>query len=336
MIAGIISGSLGPWSALAEQIARIAEQGGVLPDAFEASAGGGDGGIRGGRMMIERVDARTARALLELLPVPVAPALQLIARGDGVPLITGWDTQRPAPVSKIYLNLSDASERLRTSVATSLGLSGAPHVIGMNTAADGVERKVYRQLEAWPDDAPARLNSWARNLELAGIVQSFDVDHSNRLAPRAMFVAPCGGQLPVDVLATLPGWNDADFAAAIPYAWGQVRSVGFSHAGSRWVVYVKPRHHAAELWSLEPEVCVRCQGGELGIYLAPHDSSERAYTRTARHALSYRVREGMPTVEAVTEVMDWARRIVAHGEMDGANGKRNWIDPPRGCHVVER
>jgi hypothetical protein len=317
----------------AGRVAQVAQEAGVALDALEASARWCEGDIRGGRVMIERVDRRTALDLLASLPVALDPASRLTSRSGAAPLIVGWDTLRTPPVAKIYLNLSDASPRAREGVAATLGLHCAPHVIGLNMAADSVERKIYEQVDELPRDTPDALKKWARHLELAGVVRCFDVQDDGAQVPRAVFVAPRETRAPIEALSALPGWDRKSFDEAIPYEWGQLRSVGFAQDGQSWVAYVKPRDRNSALWTLEPVVCVRCIGGELGIYVVPNHLEKRAFARTDRYALSYRVCDGAPRSEEVVRVMSWASAVVARSEAEGAEAPR-WSDPPRGCHVI--
>jgi hypothetical protein len=335
MLSAVLASSLGPWADCAAAVSAVAVSAGVDRGALEASARQrliGGGPLLGGRMMVERVSAQTALDLLAPLPVDLTPARRFLAAAPAVPLIVGWDTGRPDPVAKLYLNLSDSAHETRQTVAASIGVPGAPHVLGLNLGQRTVETKVYQQLAALPADAPAALLRWSQAIALAGVVVCHDVLPGGDLLARAVFVAPRGEVR--DQLQHLPGFDAATFSAAIPFAWGQVRSVGFAQDGGAWVVYVRPQGQAPALWNLDPAVSVRCPGGELGVYLAPVATAERAYTRSRDYALSYRVRAGQPAAETIAAVMAWALAVVGRHEASGEAGPVVWTEPPRGCDVI--
>jgi len=335
MLPAVLTTSLGPWADRAAAVSAVAEAAGVDRGALEASARQrliGGGPLLGGRMMVERVSAQTALALLAPLPVDLTPARRFLAAAPTVPLIVGWDTGRPDPVAKLYLNLSDSAQETRQTVAEAIGVPGSPHVIGLNLWSNTAEVKVYQQLTALPADAPEALARWSKTIALAGVVVCHDVVPGGDLVTRAVFVAPRGDVR--DQLWHLPGFDEAAFSAAIPFAWGQVRSVGFAQDASAWVVYVRPQGQAPALWNLDPAVSVRCSGGELGVYLAPITTAERAYTRSRDYALSYRVRAGQPTAQTIAAVMAWAQAVVGRHESSGEAGPVVWTEPPRGCDVI--
>lgn len=335
MLQAIFAASLGPWANHAAALAAVGAAAGVDRGALEASARqrlAGRDGLLGGRMMVERVSAETALALLAPLPVDLTPARAFLAAAPKAPLIVGWDTGRPDPVAKLYLNLSDVAVETRQIVANAVGVPGAPHVIGLNLSHQSVEAKVYQQLAALPDNAPQALVQWSSAVALAGVVVCQDVLPGGELRSRAVFVAPRGDVR--DQLQRLPGYDPAAFSAAIPFVWGQVRSVGFAQDGGAWVVYVRPQGQAPALWNLDAVVSVRCPGGELGLYLAPTGTADRAYTRSRDYALSYRVRAGQPTADAVAAVMAWALGVVGRHEAAEQAGPMDWTEPPRGCDVI--
>lgn len=323
--------SLGPRGEPALQV--LASEG-LTFDALEASARFRNGRFEGGRMMIEQARPALVEPLFAALGMPIEPAQRLLRVAADAPVIAGWDRGRERPVAKLYLNLSDASRMVRQRIAHALGLRGAPHVLGINVGRIGgdqvrVERKAYFQLPALPEDAPAVLHRLAAGQPLAGVVQSADVGEDGGISGRAVFLAPTDADHGRALLHALPGWDEAAFSAAIPFPWEQVRSVGFAQDGASWVAYVKPLGQGRPLWSLDPVVCVRTPGGELGIFVAPRSGREQAYCVAGEHALSYRVRAGEPRQDEVATVMAWAAARVAQGAAEWT-----WPQPPEGFDVV--
>lgn len=333
-LAKALPASLGPWAAAAPRLLAVAEQWQVATGALEASARWRPGRPAvGQRMMLEGLQPDAARALLACLPVPQRPLHALLRWAGEAPVIVGWDCSRPLPVAKVYLNLSDRAATERAALARQLGLPQAPHVLGRNVSAKGIETKVYVQHDALPPGVPAPLRLLAERAGCAGAVLSHDLLADRSLLLRAIFVAP--QQSGHAALAGLPGWDAAEFDRAIPFDWSQVRSVGVAADASTWVAYVKPQGAATALWQLEPAICVRGSQGELGVYLEPA-SVPRAYAYTARHALSYRVRAGAPPADAVAAVLRWAYAAVSAWEQRGGDGPVVWGPPPEGWDAVAR
>jgi hypothetical protein len=314
---------------------------GVRPEQLEASVRHeGDGRLRGDRMMIERASRDVVEVVLASLglgPGALGARLLGLAASAALPMIVGWDRGRA--VAKLYLNASDAARSERLALAGSLGLTlsdelAAPHVVGVNVGAAGDEIKVYVQhedavaLAAPLGDAARALASHvaARGLS-AGGVASWDVT-GTAASPRAFFVALRAGA-PLDVLAALPGWDPAAFARALPRPLASLTSVGVPVASlARWTAYGFA-HPDDSRWGLEPAACFRAASAEVGVFVAPNDASAlgpRAYARTARHLLSYRVRRGAPPPERIKALMAWALGAVARAEREGS--PVTLADPP--------
>ncbi|MEM9074893.1 MAG: hypothetical protein AAGE52_40725 [Myxococcota bacterium] len=318
----ILRVSLGPWRARAETIAAVLADAGHDLRSLEASIRGPE--PSGARMMVERVNRPTATRFLEAVDRPVPENLLAHA----VPLIVGWDCAKE-PLAKVYLNLSDRAESERRNLAANLGLSGAPHVVGVNIGEERTVWKTYRQFAGIPLGAPSALQAWATHVPVAGGVASYTLREGEELA-RAFFVAPRDDASLDQALHQLPNFEQA--AEALPYPPGQVTSVGFDHTGTSWTVYVKPRSYDGGLWSVEPVVCLRRDDGELGIFLEPNSPERRAYSRSARHAISYRLRAGNPSSASVHEIMAWVLARVRQAETQ--NIEPVFDHPPGGWRVV--
>lgn len=330
----VLRASLGPWQAATPRVLDALARCEVGQAAMEASARWQPGQAATGlRMMLEGLQPKAARAVLDCLPVPQKPLLALLRLAGPAPVIVGWDCSRPEPVAKVYLNLSDRSAAERAALAQQLGLPTAPHVLGRNVSLQRTETKVYVQQDELPPAAPAALRAFARQAGCAGVVLSHDWRRGQPLQLRAVFVAP--QQADRGQLVGLPGWEAARFDSAIPFAWEQVRSVGVAADGGAWVAYVKPAGASTALWQLEPDLCLRGPLGELGLFVEPA-KAPRAYVYTARHALSYRVREGAPAPDAVAAVMRWAYAAVCAWEQVGPTGSVVWGPPPEGWDAVAR
>jgi len=333
-----------PSQAFEERVHRVLAAHGVGQDALEASVRGGPGvAVTGRRMMVEGLAPEVAAAVVDAV-IPdsstrkEARALLTVAMGHALPLIAGWD-DASTRVAKLYLNASDAARSVRRDAARALGhgdVEPPPHVIGVNIAADArVETKVYHQHEALPGNAPAPLAGWAAGLSLGGIVESRQVS-PEPARTKAWFIAPLkpDGEAMVPHLERLPGWDTAAVAAALPFAPGVIKSVGWSTlpGDDRWTVYVKPRGAAATTWRLDPSVCVATDDCEVAVFLEPTDAP-RVYHRGRDHALSYRVRRGTTRPDQVEPLMAWAIAVL------DAHERRGWpltfASPPKPWHVVE-
>lgn len=339
----------------ADDVLRVMDAHGVDEDRLEASVRGTQGDVRGGRMMLENVSPACARDILEVLwagvPFPsadvssagvssaggadavlIATVLELAAVPHAKTIV-GWDaTPRQ---SKLYLNLSDVSEEQRRDALERVWPSAAatspaensgkvsPHVIGLNVGLGGTTLKLYTQLLSAPSDAPQPLLEWASELAIAGWVRCDELlaDGSRRL--RAVFAAPQegAGELPFEA-------DDVHLGRAWPYEPGCLRSVGFDAAGTSYTAYAKPSQHSQTVHSLDPTIVIREGEHELGLYREPA-SAEKAYSRTEQHALSYRVRAGEPSRDAVEEVMAWFSAATRAHETGGATSA-----PPEGWHVL--
>lgn len=289
----------------------------------------------GGRMMIERLDAENARALLSpacSLP-PLADTLLNTARRERLLVIAGWDVARE-PTWKLYLNVSDASARLRERLrrvlvpSTMRGGPDAPHVIGLNLTEAHTEVKLYEQSSTlWPD-APLALRTWAASTAVSGYVRSFRLDEGEAARPKAWFAGLQTTARPE--LDFWPGFEDAK-AHLSPFEMGRITSVGISSKPARWTVYFKPAGHDVPQWSLEPIACFSDGQCELGVYLEPTTLAERAYARTERWAISYRIREGRADGRAIDRLVGWFVAKVAENESPPSQ----LTAPPEPWYVVD-
>src|SRR5690349_7268951 len=94
------------------------------------------------------------------------------------------------------------------------------------------------------------------------------------------------------VLEVLPGYSRDAMLERMPFDPGAPRSAGLSLGSGAWTVYAKPPLGRSTLYSLEPRARYRAGACEVGVFLEPITKGGRAYARTARYALSYRVFEG--------------------------------------------
>ncbi|APR79828.1 Hypothetical protein A7982_05175 [Minicystis rosea] len=336
---------------------------------LEASVRGSTAGMRGARVMLERVPFGVVVAVAEALQVALPPAVHRVAEiaaADGLPLIGGWDITTEGPLVKIYLNASDASVTVRRALSERIGRVvpvpdiEAPHVIGLNVLRSGrLEVKAYQQdqderriaelagshaaTESQTQRA-ARLAERALALgACAGAVLCWERDASGAARPRAFFVATRGGADAAieQCVADLPGWDGAAVAALLPFAPGPARSIGVALQGPEaWTVYFKPAGGDRPVASLEPLARFRAGDAEVGIFVAPNELVERAFARTGRHALSFRCRHGAPPRRDIEALMAWAARRVQAAEASGQPPARLLADtqhqrPPSPWHVVD-
>ncbi len=317
--------SLGAWTDRTDAV--VAAVKGTELSTLEASLRGGDGPMRSARMMVERVSSELVESLLEALAIPRGPSVEVLLRQaaeHGLPLIGGWDAD--ARVAKVYLNASDASESVRQRARGAFACPGpeAPHVIGVNAGANGAEEiKFYLQHRQLPSEASPALRRYAAGRKLAGAVSSL------RVAPgapvtKAWFVAVT----PDDAEPTrgLPGWSDVAAAQLAPFSLGYVTQVGWAADDSSWTIYFKPAGVPERFGALDAELVFRCGDGELGIHLEPVARAPKAYARTARYAVSYRVRAGSPGGRVVDALMAWVVSSLAREESGGP--APDWSSPP--------
>ena len=331
----------------------------TAPGQLEASVRWSAGAFRGGRLMLEAIPFEAAIALSEFVGAPLPPLahrLADLAAAERLPLIGGLDAAAAVPLVKLYVNASDASTQVRrrlcerAGIAANKGAPEAPHVIGVNARRDGqIELKLYEQGHdeialAAPLGEPARHLAAlaARDRASAGAVVSWDAKGGEAPRPRAFFIAtPTGGNDRVARLLTrLPGWSAEAVASALPFAPGPARSIGVSlRETPAFTVYFKPRGSARPVASLEPAARFRAGASEVGVFLEPSRAADRAYLRTARHAISYRCREGAPPRLEVEALMQWVATRVRAAEASGLPPAQILSEtgpsgPPSPWHVV--
>ncbi|WP_157068602.1 hypothetical protein [Sandaracinus amylolyticus] len=326
-------------SDLERALLDAADAAGARGAQLEASVRGGAGvAISGARMMIERASPAIVEAIwrtIALAPAPDVDALIRAARDARVPLIAGWDVAHEHAIAKLYVNASDAAPPVRAAIPASLGwpaldaLPAPPHLVAINASARGVERKAYVQsAHASSDHARAR---WLDALASShgahgGVVRSWDLAEGTA-HERAYFVAVRGGSRDrADaLLAALPGFDDARSARALPFERGQCRSIGVDLRGDelRWTAYFKPAGAGTPLWSVEPFARFRAGDVHVAMFVAPHDHEERAYARTARHAISFRGERDAPR-ELVRPLLEWAVAVMR----DEEDPQRALASPP--------
>jgi hypothetical protein len=353
-----VAASLGAAQAgiLAAALAACARD----PACYEASVRGGPCSVpSAGRMMIERASPDVLDAIAHALGVVLPPArvrwLEL-AGHEGVPIIAGWDLRSGGNERcvKLYVNASDASRGARTRLCAALasGVAGGddpPAVIGMNARADGVvETKLYVQFAdavrlAKGAGARARaLAAAARNEGAdAGGLLSFDaVGHV--LQPRAFFVAlrepPDGAGW--RCVRSLPGYDPCALESLLPFAPAPPRSVGISLSDGAWTLYCKPRDSGRAPEALEPVAIFRLGAAEgaaeVGVFVEPAERAAHAFSRTERHAVSVRVRDGAPAPRALESLVDWFTARLRAAERDGARiATRLLANPPAPWRSVD-
>lgn len=322
----VTSASLGPWSDKAPGVTHVLRRV-AKSDALEASVRYQGGAITGHRMMIEGVDSLTALAVLNVLGFDLQGSLIVRAAklAQGLVTISGWDAGGDELVGKFYINASDASLARRQRLARALDLPmecDAPHVIGFNVRHGEpeeellIETKVYDQratIEDFVEEAVPpfilRLNGDATP---AGVIRSCIVD-DEALTTKAWFLAPRAEDVP-SILGRLEGFNAEQCASCLPFPPGPIKSIGGPADGSSWTIYFKPEGEGDAPYALDPVACfsLRTSSGrsELGLYITPNEHASEAYCRTARHALSYRLREGQPAPLEIDALMTWSLQLV--------------------------
>jgi hypothetical protein len=330
-----VAGGLG--AAGADPLTKVLAQRVRDPACYEVSVRGRPGRApSAGRMMIERAAPEVldaiARALDVALP-PGAPRWIELANQEALPLIAGWDVRGGGNQRcvKLYVNASDASRAARARLCAALvpraaGATEPPAVVGMNARADGgAETKLYVQSA----DAVALANGLGPHAVAlaraardegadAGGVLSFDVTRGP-LRPRAFFVAlrePTGGATWRSV-RSLPGYDEGVIESLLPFAPAPPRAAGISLDGTTWTVYFKPGHSGRAPEALEPTAIFRLDGAEVGVFVEPTEHAARAFRRTERHAVSVRVRHGMPSPQALEALVDWFTARLRTAESNG-------------------
>jgi len=303
-------------------------------------------------MMIEQASADVLAAIAEALDVVLPPTTTRwleLAEQEDVPIIAGWDRRGGGAQRcvKLYVNASDASRAARARLSAALAPASTDGhepaaVIGMNVRADGVsETKLYLQsadaVAVARDLGPrARAIAAAAHNEGAdaGGVLSFDAAGAIR-RPRAFFVALREPPDGVDwrCVRVLPGYDPRAVEALLPFAPAPPRSVGISLSDGSWTLYCKPRHSGRAPEALEPAAIFRVDNAEVGVFIEPTEHAVRAFRRTERHAVSVRVRDGIPPPLALESLIDWFTDRLRDAER---NGMRNTAlaDPPAPWRVV--
>lgn len=323
------------------------------PNSYEASVrGDGQGRVRAGRLMVERATPAVVQALFDVIGVPTGVLTsQWLTAADNanVPLIAGWDYGRPTPCAKLYVNASDVSADTRHRLAAELMPSAVarrlePAVLGLNACADGeLELKVYVQAsdavalaEGLPNVAAALAQAAREEGADAGGVLCYDVTGDD-IRPRAFFVATREGQgdKPWRFLTTLPGFDAETIAALFPFTPATPRSVGVALTGSDWTLYCKPSGSGRAPTALEPIAIYRSDAAEVGVFVEPNEHAARAFRRTARHAVSIRIRNGNPRPEAVEALVDWFTAQLAVAEERGSITPSPSAAPPAPWAVID-
>jgi hypothetical protein len=302
--------------------------------------------IRGGRMMVQRASPDLIVELDQALQLGHSKGLRQLARiaeADALSLIAGWDITPAGPMLKLYMNASDRAEAARSRVAARLGLRPflaseaiPPHVFAFNFLKGSFETKVYWQ----SDTASARTVQWgepARSIvnRFADVAAGFVLSHDlgeHGFEPRAFFIATAyaGRFRARELCRMLPGWSDALVDEELPFEPGTLRSLGvFMKKPSMWTAYFRPRVDDGErLMSLNPTVCLRLGAAEIGLFVEPAADGAPAAVRTARHALSYRIRKGAESGPAIDRVLRWAAERVARAEQDALPVAASLSAPP--------
>ena len=301
-------------ATLERTLARL----GVTPAQRELSVRHEAGALRADRVMVERAPTASVHAILGALRLERGARVDALLDAAGeLPLITGWDATRRA--AKVYVNASDASDAARAALAERLALPAPAHVVGLNALPGGEELKRYAQHAtlAPPGPAAARLVD-AAGASCGGVVTCHLADGT----PRAWFVAlrPASPDALDAAFGYLPGFSWAAIEAALPFTPAPPRSIGIAwERPASWTVYVKPADaDEPPVWDLEPAAVFCCDAGEVGVHLGP--ASARAYAVVGDRSVSYRVRAGAPSADAITALLDWVT-----GELERDEPLR---DPP--------
>jgi hypothetical protein len=337
------------------------------PDDPEASVRVVHGAVRGGRMMLERATCVAVQEIATGLGLPQPPLVGTLLEAAAryrLPIITGWDVSAVEPVYKVYANATDASDDARTALGAVVGLppSGAPDLVGLNVPRDRApEVKAYYQrpsvsaigdlLEALGaergraalDGVAAEFRRYARALAW---VLSCDVRGTEAPVPRALFVAASasdeGGA--AELVEALTGTAWSRLRDAFPFPPGPIRQVGVSlrtHSADPTrgsvTVYCKRAGTAAPLHALFPLAVFVGPSGEVGVYVTPSESTPRAYTRTATHALSFRTRAGAPDRVALAALAAWLAAELRVAEAHATPPEALALDrPPAPWRRVDR
>lgn len=296
-----------------------------------------DGGIRGGRMMLERVELATVRMLAAGLGLPWPEPCERLGRACerlGLPIIGGWDAHPGGARYKLYANASEASGAQQQQLVDGFEPRGRepPQVLGLNVSAHGIEAKAYLQRSSWAALArglgPAvALPEALRGYEApATWVASLDLTPRGRV-PRAVFAAVHHGAQPAAerLMVALTGHRWAHVAEHLPFAPGPLRQLGWGVDGSV-TAYAKPAGTAAPVNALAPHAVFAAGAVEVGLYIEPSDRTPRAFSRTARQALTLRGRAGRASGPMLERLGRWAHARVLEAER-GDHGPR-LDDPP--------
>lgn len=297
-----------------------------------------NGTVRAGRMMLERSNADTARRLAQALELPwheQGERLVSLCADLGMPLIVGWDVEPGRRLYKLYANASDASVEHRERLLAVLGLRAPapPEVLGLNVHATRVEAKAYLQrrerseLEAFAEELSARLPSALRAPpDSPAWVLSLDLHASAEATPRALFLAGAhGDEAGIErALQELTGLTWRELRERLPFPAGPLRQLGWGLSGDV-TAYAKPAGTAKPVVALEPQAIFSAGQHEVGLYVEPSEHAPRAFSRTERHALTFRTRAGSPG--RLIEVLGaWAESCVRAAEMQGR--EPDFTDPP--------
>jgi hypothetical protein len=241
-----------------------------------------------------------------------------------IPLIIGWDAAPSGVIYKLYANASDRAVGERIRLARHFDLAGGesdevPQIIGLNVSKRKTELKAYYPHPKPPDIgfprvalAPEAVVSWLVSCEVS----------RGTATPRALFAAISDSRRhEAELLVTsVTGSPWSTLAERFPFEPGPIRQIGWGRDGSL-TVYAKAAGAARALHVLEPSAVFTAPGFEVGLYLEPSAGTARAFTRTARHALSFRTRLGEPSSAAVERLGEWAKGRVLQAERSG--------EPPR-------
>lgn len=296
------------------------------------------GGVRAGRMMLERSTRTAAERIASALGVPWTRECELLLQAVerlALPLIVGWDVAGGSPALKLYANASDAAHSVREELLAAIDASGLERaeVIGLNVERSRVVRKLYHQRRSFAalgvSGVPAELAGFE---PAAGWVRSSDVRGATA-ATRAVFVAvpPSGQRRADELLQRLTGVGFDELSRALPFRPGAIRQIGWGTDGSV-TVYAKPVGAAPPI-ELRPVAIFATNEAEVGLHVEPNELSPRAFTRSARHALSFRARSGRADAQALAALGSWARERVADAEGNGQ--PRDWSSPPAPWRRVE-